>query len=200
MPVSSASQAQLQKDWLLEHYYAKSGGDATRVHNSSSVAAVMQRRKDKREGAGCFAWQRSEYARAGKIVIYYFSLSMKTAFTGNCFVHNKGKTCCHNEKVNQQRVKRLVGVCQRRGESLVSLFRDPKPLCLLLKVISCLRCYFFPSLYPGPSSCTLPCWPLLHIAALSNLANACDDPSQSAPPGGRGRGGRGDTSGQAKRF
>lgn len=45
--------------------------------------------------------------------------------------------------------------------------------------------------YPGPSSCTPRCWPLLHIAALSNLPNAVTSQANQ-PPGG--------TSGQAKRF
>lgn len=76
-----------------------------------------------------------------------------------------------------------------RGESWVSLFQEA--LCLVLKVILCLRSYFSSPPYPGPSSCTLRCWPVLHIAALSNLPNAVTSQANQ-PPGG--------TSGQAKRF
>lgn len=129
------------------------------------------------------------------MVIYYFSLAMETALAENRYIHNKRITCCHNETMNQRRpkTKRLIGVYQRseRGVRVKFLCSRIQSLCLLLKVISCLRSYFFPSLYPGPSSCTLPCWPPLHIAALSNLANAVTSQANQ-PPGG--------TSGQAKRF
>ena len=84
--------------------------------------------------------------------------------------------CYCGGMMNQQRPEKetdtrgcLSKSCAQGWELSFSILSS-KPLCLVLKVISCLRCLVF--VLPGPPSHIPWPWPLLHTAAQFNLPNA----------------------------
>lgn len=80
---------------------------------------------------------------------------------------------CNDESAKPRKRNRhawmSVKVCAQGWELSFSILSS-EPLCLVLKVISCLRCSAF--VLPGPPSHIPWPWPLLHTAAQFNLPNA----------------------------
>lgn len=85
----------------------------------------------------------------------------------------------------QQRPEKETHGCLSKscaqGWELSFSIPSSKPLCLVLKVIPCLRCSIF--VLPGPPSHIPWPWPLLHTAALFNLPNAVMGQANQPPDG-----------------